>query len=421
MLAKVTPAVVSISVIGTDEGPLDNPFLGRIFNPPDDLSPVAPRNAVGSGVIVDAELGRVITNYHVIAGVEHIVVTLADRRRLEAKVIGGDPDTDIALLSIDAHGLTEAVIGDSDTLAVGDFVAAIGYPFGLGQAVTSGIVSALGRSGLGIESYEDFIQTDASINPGSSGGALVDFDGKLVGISTALISAHGARGNIGVGFAVPINMALGVTRELAAHGEVRRGKLGIRAQDVTPDLAQALGLATQTGAMVTSVQPGSSAARAGIAVGDVIVEAAGAPVQSSADLRNKAGLVTGGTELAVTLLRNGRRQTVRPVLEGQPGFAQARPAEARLDDPVDALRGTRLATLETFEARRVKQAGVLVAAVEQDSLPSFAGLREGDVIVAVNRRMVASVDDLRRALRESPRPIALGVVRDPELLFVLIR
>jgi S1-C subfamily serine protease len=335
--------------------------------------------------------------------------------------VGGDPATDIALLSIDAHGLTEAAIGDSDTLAVGDFVVAIGYPFGLGQAVTSGIVSALGRSGLGIESYEDFIQTDASINPGSSGGALVDFDGKLVGISTALISAHGARGNIGVGFAVPINMALAVTRELSAHGEVRRGRLGIMAQDMTPDLAQALGLATKAGAMVTSVQPGSSAARAGIALGDVIVEVDGAPVKGAADLRNKAGLAPGGTELAFTLIRNGRRQTVQAAVESSLGLARSPPVEAPSDDPVDVLRGTRLATLETFQARRVKPAGVLIAAVAPDSLPSFAGLKEGDVIVAVNRHSVASVDELERALRALPRPIALGVVREPERLFVLIR
>jgi Do/DeqQ family serine protease len=285
----------------------DDPFFRRFF----DL-PAVPRErevlSAGSGVIVNAARGFILTNGHVVANPAEIQVTLKDRRTFPARLVGSDPATDVALLQIDAPGLTPVPFGDSDRLEVGDVVIAIGNPFGLGQTVTSGIVSALGRSGLGLEGYEDFIQTDASINPGNSGGALVNSKGELVGINTAIIGPTG--GNVGIGFAVPANMARAVMAQLVEHGEVRRGRLGITIEDLTPARAGDMHLELPDGAVITHVEPGSAAARAGIAPGDVIVRANGQPIQDAGDLRNLVGLLPVGADLQLVLYRDGRERAV---------------------------------------------------------------------------------------------------------------
>ena len=310
LLKDVTPAVVNIAVKGhvTVENPLlQDPFFRRFFDIPE--GPIQREvQAAGSGVIVDGEEGYVLTNNHVIEHADEIVVTLKDKRQLDAKLVGTDPDTDIAVLQVDASNLVALPIGDSDRLEVGDFVLAIGNPFGLGQTVTSGIVSALGRSGLGIESYENFIQTDASINPGNSGGALIDLRGELIGINTAIVGPTG--GNVGIGFAVPINMAKGIMEQLIAHGEVQRGRLGVQVQDLTPDIAEALRLKANGGAVIARVEADSPARRAGLRPGDVVVAIDGVPVESSADLRNRIGLTPIGETVHLTILREGEEQTV---------------------------------------------------------------------------------------------------------------
>jgi len=292
LLKGVTPSVVNIAVMGKES---DEPEIA------------------GSGVIVDAKAGYVLTNHHVIAHADRIVVTLKDNRKLDATLVGSDPDTDIALLKIAAHNLTALPLGDADRLEVGDFVLAIGNPFGLGQAVTSGIVSALGRTGLGLESYENFIQTDASINPGNSGGALINLRGELVGINTAIFTPGG--GNVGVGFAVPINMAESVMKQLVANGEVHRGRLGVQVKDLTPELAETMGVAAQQGAVVDFVDVLSPAQRAGIALGDVILAVDGESVHSAADLRNRVGLTQIGHKIQLTLLRDKASKTLDVTIE----------------------------------------------------------------------------------------------------------
>ena len=294
LIEKITPAVVNISVATMApqrHNPLfRDPFFRRFFDLPDG-APVRPQQSAGSGVIVDAAQGFVLSNHHVVAGADSVMVTLKDSRRFEAEILGSDPGTDIALLRIEADELTALPTGNSDGLQVGDFVIAIGNPFGLGQTVTSGIVSALGRSGINVEGYEDFIQTDASINPGNSGGALVNLHGELVGINTAIIGPSG--GNVGIGFAVPVNIATAVMGQLAEHGEMQRGRIGVLIQDLTSDLAEALNLDIERGAVVSRVESGSPAEDAGLQAGDVIVAVDGTKVESSRDLRNAIGLVRG--------------------------------------------------------------------------------------------------------------------------------
>ena len=268
--------------------------------------------SAGSGVIFDIEKGYVLTNHHVVENGDRIVVTLKDRRHFDAKLIGSDPGTDIALLEIEAGGLAALELGDSDRLQVGDYVLAIGNPFGLGQTVTSGIVSALGRSGLNVEGYEDFIQTDTSINPGNSGGALVTLDGRLVGINTAIIAPSG--GNVGIGFAVPANMAKVVVEQLIEFGEVQRGQLSVTIQDFTPDLAEALGMEAGVGAVISQVVPESATEAAGLQPGDLIVSVDGRPVAGSADLRRQIGLKRLGGEIEIGIIRDGQTLTLKAKL-----------------------------------------------------------------------------------------------------------
>jgi Do/DeqQ family serine protease len=312
MLARITPGVVNIAVRGRvrEQNPLlQDPFFRRFFNlPQNQQAPERETQATGSGVIVDAAHGYVVTNGHVVENATRIEVTTKDNRRMVARLIGRDPDTDIAVLQIPAENLTAVPMGDSDRLQVGDFVLAIGNPFGLGQTVTSGIVSALGRSGLGIEGYEDFIQTDASINPGNSGGPLVNLQGECVGINTAILAPGG--GNIGIGFAVPINMVRRVMEQLIRYGEVKRGRIGVAIQDLTPDLAQAMSTSHTTGAVIARVDPGSPAERAGLRSGDLVVAVNGVPVRSGTQLRNTIGLTRIGNDVDLTIDRKGSEYSV---------------------------------------------------------------------------------------------------------------
>lgn len=415
LLETVTPGVVNISVrvrVAAQQNPLlKDPFFRRFFGVPDQPSERQAMSA-GSGVIVDAERGLVLTNHHVIDNADEVVVTLKDRRQFKAKLIGSDPETDIALLEIDARKLTAVIFGDSDALRVGDVVIAIGNPFGIGQTVTSGIVSALGRSGLGIEGYEDFIQTDASINPGNSGGALIDSQGRLIGINTAIIGPGG--GNVGIGFAVPSNMARAVMAQLARYGEVRRGRLGVAVQDLTPDIAAALGLAQTSGAIVTNVEANSPAARQGVKAGDIVVAADGVPVRNATHLRNRIGLIPKGQSIALSLIRNGERKTVSIEV----GTVQA--AEMPGDKAIPEFAGAVFRNLPADHPLRKSLEGVMVASVEPGSPAWRFGLRENDAIVAVNRRPVGSLDAFASAVKQADRVIAMNVIRHGASLFVVI-
>src|SRR3954471_10401199 len=300
ILEKVTPAVVNIAVLQRspeEQNPLlRDPFFRRFFGMPGQSEP---QIAAGSGVIVDAKNGYVMTNAHVVKDAREVLVTLKDNRRLPAKLVGADPGTDIAVVRVDPQNLVDVKFGDSDALQVGDFLIAIGNPFGLGQTATSGLVSALGRSGLSMEGYEHFIQTDASINPGNSGGALVNLRGDLIGINTAIIGPSGA--NVGIGFAVPSVMVKAVVDQIARFGEVRRGRLGASSEDISYDLAASLGLASVDGAIITSVEPNSPAEQAGLKARDVVTGANGKSVRDSIDLRNRIGLTPIGDNIELTV------------------------------------------------------------------------------------------------------------------------
>ncbi len=416
MLKQVTPAVVNISTrshVRIQQNPLFNdPFFRRFFNIPD-VPREQERQSLGSGVIVDARRGYILTNNHVIRDADEITVTLHDKRQFEARVVGKDPATDLAVIRIDAKDLRELEMADSDTLEVGDFVVAIGNPFGLEQTVTSGIVSALGRSGLGIEGYENFIQTDASINPGNSGGALVDLDGKLVGINTAIVGPSG--GNVGIGFAIPSNMARSIMDQLIEYGEVRRGQLGVMVQDITPALAQALNIDYGNGAVVTQVVEGSAADKAGLKVGDVVVAINGKAVHSAAQLRNAVGLMRVGEKVTLEVIRDGRQRTVKaPIAEPQRTSAEA----AGLSK---LLSGAMLGMIEPDHPLAGKVEGVEVIDVKRGSPAARAGLRPGDIIVSVNRQPVKTVEDVRRAARKGGRGILLNIRRGNSALFLVIQ
>ena len=320
MLARVSPAVVNISVQGTvavGRSPLlQDPLFRDFFGLPEGAPPPTQRfQAAGSGIIYDARLGYVLTNNHVVEHAEKIMVTLTDHRQLDAKLVASDPQTDVAILKVNTQGLTSLPLGDLKTLRVGDYVVAIGNPFGVGQTATFGIVSALGRSGLGIEGYEDFIQTDASINPGNSGGALIDTQGRLVGMNAAIISRGG--GNVGIGFAVPIDMIKLVAAQLIAQGKVFRGALGVTVQDLTPTLSQAMNVNATSGAVVSQVMPQSPASKAGLMEGDIITALDGEAITGSSQLRNAIGQKQPGTTARLTFLRDGKERSVVAMLDAQ--------------------------------------------------------------------------------------------------------
>jgi len=413
LLKRVLPAVVNIAVSGkvaVQQNPmLQDPFFRRFFGIPD--QPLSREfHAAGSGVIVDPAKGYVITNAHVIQHADKITVQLRDGQRLDAKLVGSDPEVDVAVLRVKPDGLQGIELGDSSQLQVGDYVVAIGNPFGLGQTATLGIVSAVGRSGLGIEGYEDFIQTDASINPGNSGGALVDLHGRLVGINTAIVGPSG--GSVGIGFAIPVSMAHEVMDQLVRYGEVRRGRLGVEVQELTPELAKGLGVAADRGAVVTRVTKGSAAAEAGLQSGDVITSVDGQPVQSASDLRNKIGLRRAGEKVSLEVLRAGKTRQIEARIS-TPKVVRAKGASVHA-----ALAGATLGELGDTGERGVK--GVKIIDVAQGSAAWEEGLRAGDVITSVDRQPVQSLSDLEHAVGKGHGPLLLEIVRGDEALFLSI-
>ena len=412
MLEKTTPAVVNISTMGkviVRDPFFDDPFFRRFFDVPEQRRERR-ISGLGSGVIVDAKDGYIVTNSHVIDKAEDIVVTLEDGQRFNARVIGKDPGADIAVIQIDAEHLTEIALGDSDSLRQGDFVVAIGNPFGLGQTVTSGIVSALGRSGLGIESYEDFIQTDASINPGNSGGALVNLHGELIGINTAIYGSGG--GNIGIGFAIPVNMARQIISQLVEHGEVRRGRLGFVVQDLTPELAEAFGVARKKGVVVARVAAKSPAQKAGIKVGDVIIAVNGREVDNSAQVRNEIGLLRVGSEVEIEVLRDGKTRSLTASVGRHTTYTVSGKMLSK------KLAGAKFSEAQEDPSRRAA-AGIEV--VQARGKAAAAGLRKGDIVISVNRERVKTIKDMKAAIKKNPEALLLNIQRDTRGLFILIR
>jgi serine protease Do/serine protease DegQ len=416
MLEAVTPAVVNIATEGRivmGRNPLlSDPFFRRFFDIPDQPRERRIQN-LGSGVVVDAKQGYVITNHHVIKRADTITVTLRDGRQLQAKVIGSDPESDVAVIQIVAQNLTALSLADSSQLRVGDFVVAIGNPFGLGQTVTSGIVSALGRNTLGIHGYEDFIQTDASINPGNSGGALVNLRGELVGINTAIFAPSG--GNVGIGFAIPSNMVKQLMEQLVQYGEVRRGQLGVSVQDLTLELAQAFGIQNDRGAVITQIMPNSAAQRAGIKAGDVVLAVNGKGVRNANQLRNVIGLLPVGEQVTLKILRDGETRTIK-VRIGEVAVSTLSGEDA---NPL--LSGAVFKDLDVAGSDKWQgMYGVYVETVAPRSPAHQAGLREDDIVIAVNRRPITDGQMLRQLAR-GQKVLLLKVQRGEGGLFLILR
>ena len=415
LVEKVLPAVVGIQTkakaaeLSADNPLFKDPTFRRFFGERGMPQPQE-RSAAGSGVIVDSRKGYVLTNFHVIDEANEITVSLYDRRVFTAKVVGKDERTDIALLQIDPKELTQMPIGDSDDMKVGDYVVAIGNPFTLGHTVTQGIVSAKGRA-TGVEGqdgFEDFIQTDAAINPGNSGGALINLKGELIGINTAIF---GPGGNIGIGFAIPTNMVKTVMAQLTEFGEVRRGVIGVQIKDMDPELAKNLDVERAEGALIMSVVKGSPAEKAGIKGGDVVIELDGKPLHSSTELRNRLGLTQVGTTVNLTVLRDKQRRNVKVTIAKAP----ADQVLAKLEDR-PALEGASYTTTGAGD----KTKGVKVTEVERDSKAAQVGLKPGDIIVAVNRKSIANVEEFRTAMKESTRQTALFIKRADEDVLLLV-
>ena len=408
MLEKITPGVVSISVEGTQKSKnripeAFRPFLGRGGQQREQ-----PFRGLGSGVIIDAEEGYILTNHHVVDNADKIKVSLNDGRSFDAKMIGSDPQSDVALLQIEPDNLVEVKKANSDELRVGDFTVAIGYPFGLGQTVTSGIVSALGRSGLNNQNLEDFIQTDAAINSGNSGGALVNLKGELIGINTAIIAPTG--GNVGIGFAIPINMASNLVNQIIEFGEVRRGALGISGQPLTQELAESFGQKTKHGAFVSQVMEDSAAQEAGIEAGDIIIKVNGKSIKGFSDLKAKVTTMGAGSQLKITVVRDGKEKTFNVTLK-KAGGADVNAAAIH-----PKLEGS---TLSNTDDGSVK--GILVTEIQRNSPAFQAGLRNDDVIIAAGRTRVKSVGELREYIKDHEDVAALRVKRGNNVLYIIIR
>jgi Do/DeqQ family serine protease len=402
VLKEVTPSVVNVYTrtrVRVRSPLLDDPLFRRFFNVPD-----RPRERVsqslGSGVVVDARQGYILTNNHVIAGADDVAVTLKDGRSLEAEVIGLDPDTDLAVIRVPAEDLTELKLADSDDLQVGDFVVAVGNPFGLGQTVTSGIVSALGRTGFRGLEYQNFIQTDASINPGNSGGALINLRGELVGINSAIFTPSG--GNVGIGFAIPSSMARYVLEQLIRHGEVRRGTLGLYVQELTPDLAGAFGVEPGQGALVAEVAASSAAGKAGLKPGDVVTRVGDRPVNSAQDFLNAEGRAPIGEQVTIECLRNAKKRTlslqINELRELSGGSLDSR-LEGALFTEVPASGNS---------------TGVLLAELQRRSRLAYEGLRPGDIITGINGETINGLDDLEEVIKDTRGRLILQLRRGGE-------
>ncbi|MER0124984.1 serine endoprotease DegQ [Franconibacter daqui] len=412
VLEKVLPAVVSVQVEGTaaPEGQKVPEELKKYFGDELPDQQAQPFEGLGSGVIINAAKGYVLTNNHVVNHAEKISVQLNDGREFDAKLIGSDDQSDIALLQLqNATNLTQIKIADSDSLRVGDFAIAVGNPFGLGQTATSGIISALGRSGLNLEGLENFIQTDASINRGNSGGALLNLNGELIGINTAILAPGG--GSIGIGFAIPSNMAQTLANQLIQFGEIRRGLLGIKGTEMSADIAKAFNLNVQRGAFVSEVLANSGSAKAGIKPGDVIISLNGKPLSSFAELRSRIATTEPGTKVKLGLLRDGKPQEVEVTLDK----STASSASAEMIAP--ALQGATLSDGQLKDGTK----GVTIAEVEKGSAAAQIGLHKDDVIIGVNRDRVRSIAEMRKILESKPAVIALHVVRGNESIYLLLR
>ncbi|WP_371376716.1 Do family serine endopeptidase [Thalassotalea aquiviva] len=408
MLEQATPAVVSISVAGTQEVNQQIPDAFRFFfgqRRGQQQPQERPFRSLGSGVIIDADKGYIVTNHHVIDQADEIIITLKDGRQVEAKKIGSDSQSDIALLQIESDDLTEIGIADSDELRVGDFAVAIGSPFGLGQTVTSGIVSALGRSGLNIENFEDFIQTDAAINSGNSGGALVNLRGELIGINTAILGPNG--GNVGIGFAIPSNMMKNLINQIIEYGEVRRGVLGITGSSINSELAKAMDLETNQGGFVSQVTPNSAAEEAGLKAGDIITKVNGKKIKNFNELRGKIGSIGAGNTVDITFLRDGDEREVKVTLKSIP---DANIAASSLHPMLD---GAELSS-------NTNGLGVIVNDVEPQSRAAAVGLKKGDIIAGVNRSRVENLGELRSALDGINGVVALNIIRGKTELYLMI-
>ena len=392
LVDKAAPAVVNIRVVQERRGP-----FGRAFE----------SGGAGSGVIVDADNGYILTNHHVVGEADEIQVGLIDGRTLDAEVVGSDAATDIALIKVEGDDLTEMPIGDSNAVRVGDFVIAIGNPYGLTHTVTSGIVSALGRTGINREGYEDFIQTDASINPGNSGGALVNMSGELIGINSMIFSRSG--GNVGIGFAVPTEIASSIMGQIIDFGEIRRGLLGVNIQDIDSEAARTLNIETEGGALVSRVFPDSAAEKAGLEVGDVIIGINDKDIKSATELRNTVGLLRSGDSVSIRYIRDNKKRTTSAVLGS---------AAAQMLSGADIHPG--LAGASFSPASTSSESGVEVTAVEEGSPAAQRGLRPGDVITAVNRVLVRDLNDLREIARNN-RILFLLIQRGDRSLMLQIR
>ncbi|WP_371396893.1 Do family serine endopeptidase [Fretibacter rubidus] len=381
------------------------------------------RNSIGSGVIVDAGDGYIVTNHHVIKDADEIFVVLQDRRELEAELVGSDSQTDIAVLKVKASGLKAIPFADSESVKVGDYTVAIGNPFGLGHTVTQGIVSAKGREfgRRSADQYQDFIQTDASINPGNSGGALINSKGELIGINTAIVSRSG--GNNGIGFAVPARMAKSVMGQLIENGEVRRGRIGVLIQNITPDLREALDLSTSDGALVSNVVDDSPADKAGLKDGDIIVEFNNERIIDSSDIRNAVSYVEPGERASITYLRDGKRRTTRIDVEMvEEEDRDVLTADAAEDIPaMESFSGATLTDIPESVKTRGGDEGVYVSNVTRGSKAARAGLARGDIIREVDRSSVADLSDFEDAIRDKDGAIALTVERNGQTTFMAVR
>ncbi|HSC46835.1 MAG TPA: DegQ family serine endoprotease [Gammaproteobacteria bacterium] len=417
IIKRIAPAVVNVSTRGhVDVQPnpfFNDPFFQQFFgNQPGLQQQQQPRQqqfqSLGSGVIVDADKGYILTNNHVVENADKITVTLYDNRSVEAKVVGKDPETDVAVLQVKADNLTAIPLANSDALQVGDYVVAIGNPFGLKHTVTAGIVSALGRAGIEDGKYENFIQTDASINPGNSGGALVDLSGNLVGINTAILSKGG--GNIGIGFAIPINMAKTVMDQIVKYGKVERGVRGITIQNLTPEIAKQLGVSQPSGVVVNQVLPGSAADKAGLKPGDVIVSVDGQPVGSNSELQSVIGVMRVGTTVSLGVVRNGKSMTLQATISKAGAGEEAGSAKSE-------SHGLHVAELDKGSPLYGKVQGVVVTGVDPDSDAAYVGIQEGDVVVAVNRQPIKSVAEFQKLVGASKESLVVSIRRDNLLLF----
>ena len=419
MLENVTPAVVNIYTISEAEETtqqIDDPFLRKFFNiPGQQKSNKKNRAGLGSGVIINSKKGYIITNNHVIAKAKDIKVKLQDGREFKATLVGSDPASDVAVIKISPDKLHAIKFSDSDKLRVGDFVVAIGNPFGIGQTVTSGIVSALGRSGLGIEAYENFIQTDASINPGNSGGALVNLKGELIGINTAIIGSRGGSGSVGIGLAIPVNMALDITKQLIEYGKVRRGYLGVSAQDLTNDLSKAFGIKTNKGAIITQVLKDSPADLAGISIGDVVIKINNENVQNASAMRNKIGLLKLNSIITMEINRKGKIITTE---------VQITEPKISKNDSIkinSRLQGIIFSEILENMPEYGKINGIKITKMRKDSVAFSAGIRPNDIILSINNIPVQKIQDLEIVAGKNDSEIVVHVQRKNRTAFILLK